>query len=65
MPFYLVHFSVPRNDMVNSLTEVPRTRQIIPVVEDDLAVRHSLRFSLGIEGFAVRTYADGNELMNC
>lgn len=34
------------------------------VVDDDGAVRNSLKFSLEIEGFAVRTYADGNALLN-
>lgn len=34
------------------------------VVDDDGAVRNSLKFSLEIEGFAVRTYADGSELLN-
>src|ERR1700680_1441781 len=34
------------------------------VVDDDMAVRHSLKFSLEIEGFAVRLYADGRELLD-
>jgi two-component system, LuxR family, response regulator FixJ len=34
------------------------------VVDDDLAVRNSLKFSLEIEGFPVRVYADGVELLN-
>ena len=34
------------------------------VVDDDSAVRHSLKFSLELEGFAVRLYADGRELLN-
>ena len=33
------------------------------VVDDDRAVRNSLKFSLEIEGFAVRTYSDGEELL--
>ncbi len=33
------------------------------VVDDDPAVRNSLKFSLEIEGFAVRTYPDGAELL--
>ena len=36
---------------------------IIAVVDDDAAVRNSLKFSLEIEGFAVRTYASGEELL--
>jgi two-component system response regulator FixJ len=34
------------------------------VVDDDHAVRNSLKFSLEIEGFAVRVYAGGVELLN-
>ena len=32
---------------------------LIIVVDDDAAVRNSLRFSLEVEGFAVREYASG------
>jgi FixJ family two-component response regulator len=35
----------------------------IIVVENDDSLRHSLRFSLAVEGFAVRTYANGSELL--
>jgi two-component system, LuxR family, response regulator FixJ len=37
---------------------------LVLVVEDDLAVRSSLAFSLEIEGFKVRSYATGEELLN-
>jgi two-component system response regulator FixJ len=37
---------------------------LVIVVEDDQAVRNSLRFSLEIEGFAVRDYPGGMELLN-
>lgn len=36
---------------------------IIAVVDDDAAVRNSLKFSLEIEGFAVRAYASADELL--
>ena len=36
----------------------PVTRKCVIVVDDDPAVRNSLKFALEIEGFAVRTYAD-------
>ena len=36
---------------------------IIAVVDDDAAVRNSLKFSLEIDGFAVRTYASVEELL--
>jgi two-component system, LuxR family, response regulator FixJ len=37
---------------------------IIAVVDDDAAVRNSLKFSLEIDGFAVRTYASADELLS-
>src|SRR5215469_12378165 len=36
---------------------------LVIVVDDDAAVRGSLKFALEIEGFAVRAYAGGDELM--
>jgi two-component system response regulator FixJ len=36
---------------------------VVAVVDDDIAVRGSLKFSLEIEGFAVRTYANGDDLL--
>jgi FixJ family two-component response regulator len=37
---------------------------VVIVIDDDLAVRNSLRFSLQIEGFSVRAYASGAELLD-
>ena len=37
---------------------------LIVVVDDDAAVRKSLKFSLEVEGFVVRTYPRGEELLN-
>jgi two-component system response regulator FixJ len=36
---------------------------VVIVLDDDLAVRSSLKFSLEIEGFTVRSYASGAELL--
>jgi len=36
---------------------------VVIVLDDDLAVRNSLKFSLEIEGFTVRSYATGAELL--
>lgn len=36
---------------------------VVVVVDDDPAVCSSLKFSLELEGFKVRTYTDGNELL--
>jgi FixJ family two-component response regulator len=37
---------------------------IVGVVDDDPAVRNSLKFSLEIEGFVARIYADGQALLD-
>ena len=42
--------------------ELANPRPVIIVVDDDRAVRNSLKFSLEIEGFSVHTYADSREL---
>jgi two-component system response regulator FixJ len=36
---------------------------VVAVVDDDAAVRNSLKFSLEIDGFVVRTYAGAEELL--
>jgi two-component system, LuxR family, response regulator FixJ len=40
------------------------SRPTILVVDDDAAVRHALKFSLEIDGFAVRTYPSGRSLLS-
>jgi two-component system response regulator FixJ len=37
---------------------------VVVVIDDDLAVRSSLEFSLEIEGLTVRSFATGAELLN-
>ena len=37
---------------------------VVVVVDDDVAVRNSLKFSLELEGFAVRLYADAHALLD-
>jgi two-component system, LuxR family, response regulator FixJ len=34
------------------------------IIDDDPAVRNSLKFALEVEGFAVRTYSSGVDLLN-
>jgi two-component system, LuxR family, response regulator FixJ len=53
-----------RKPIMNSHAEVLEQRPLVIVVDDDRAVRNSLKFSLEIEGFAVRTYCDGDELLH-
>jgi len=40
-----------------------RTQRTVVVVDDDPAVTNSLKFSLEIEGYKVRTYHSGRELL--
>jgi two-component system, LuxR family, response regulator FixJ len=42
----------------------PSSRGTVVIVDDDPAVCNSLKFSLEIEGFAVRLYESGTELLN-
>jgi FixJ family two-component response regulator len=40
------------------------TAPVVVVVEDDPAVRNSLKFSLEIEGYSVRLYSGGRDLLD-
>ena len=46
----------------DSASTVPR--YVVVVIDDDLAVRNSLKFSLEIEGLTVRSFATGAELLS-
>jgi two-component system, LuxR family, response regulator FixJ len=48
---------------MNPQRNLAASRPLIIVVDDDPAVRNSLKFSLEIEGFLVRLYASGSELL--
>jgi two-component system response regulator FixJ len=37
---------------------------VVAVVDNDMAVRGALKFSLEVEGFVVQTYANGPELLD-
>lgn len=50
------------NVMIES-TEAVVQRPVIAVVDDDPAVCNSLKFSLELEGFVVRAYRGGAELL--
>lgn len=39
-------------------------KQVVLVVDDDSAVRNSLRFTLEVEGFEVRAYSSAHELLD-
>jgi two-component system response regulator FixJ len=40
------------------------TQPMVLIIDDDPAVRNSLKFALEVEGFAVRAYATGAELLD-
>jgi two-component system, LuxR family, response regulator FixJ len=54
---------VPKIDMERSRESPPPKRSLIVVVDDDAAVRNSLKFSLEIEGYAVRVCSDAAEAL--
>jgi two-component system response regulator FixJ len=47
-----------------SHSNIAPARRTVLVVDDDPAVRSSLQFFLEIEGFVVRAYACGSDLLN-
>jgi two-component system, LuxR family, response regulator FixJ len=49
---------------MNLLRAAVGARDLIFVVDDDSAVRNSLRFTLEVEGFEVRAYSSAHELLN-
>jgi two-component system, LuxR family, response regulator FixJ len=49
---------------MNERHEISAPRWLVIVVDDDPAVRNSLKFSLEIEGFTVRDFASAAELLN-
>jgi FixJ family two-component response regulator len=49
---------------MNNHSELALLGPIVLVVDDDSAVRSSLQFCLEIEGFMVRTYSCGPDLLN-
>lgn len=50
--------------MERAADTAPLEKPTVIVVDDDPAVLKSLKFSLELEGFAVRTYVDAAELLN-
>ena len=49
---------------MNSLRAADGASHVILVIDDDYAVRNSLKFTLEVEGFKVRAYSDAQELLN-
>jgi FixJ family two-component response regulator len=53
-----------RNPMLNADREHCAAAPLLIVIDDDAAVRASLKFALESEGFAVRTYRCGDDLLD-
>jgi two-component system, LuxR family, response regulator FixJ len=49
---------------MNPLRAADGASHVMLVIDDDDAVRNSLKFSLEVEGFKVRAYSDAQELLN-
>ena len=49
---------------MNQLRAAVGAKPVILVVDDDSAVRDSLKFTLEVEGFEVRAYSSAHELLN-
>jgi FixJ family two-component response regulator len=49
--------------MTNTQPAAARARHVVIIADDDDAVRNSLKFSFELEGFSVRTYGSGAELL--
>jgi len=45
------------------IQDIATSSPLVVIIDDDLAVRNSLKFSLEIDGFGVRAYANTDELM--
>jgi FixJ family two-component response regulator len=50
--------------MVDLHCSVSQPRPVVLIIDDDPAVRNSLKFSLEIEGYAVFLYPDGSHLLS-
>jgi two-component system, LuxR family, response regulator FixJ len=49
--------------MVTQAKSAP-ARSVVLVIDDDPAVRNSLKFALDVEGFSVQVYATGAALLD-
>jgi two-component system response regulator FixJ len=63
MPFAPAEARARLLSMISPSNIVP-ARKTVLIVDDDPAVRSSLQFCLEVEGFQVRTYASGRDLLN-
>jgi FixJ family two-component response regulator len=59
----LIAADTPRANRPAEMKQGPAQRTVL-LVDDDAALRSSLEFILGIEGYAVRTYSRGRDLLD-
>jgi len=67
MPYCVSRFARVRasgRKLMKKQGELSVAGPVVIIVDDDVAVRNSLKFSLEVEGFAVRVYSGGIELLN-
>lgn len=63
MPFAPAQARARLESMIDHSNIAPAGRTVL-IVDDDPAVLNSLQFCLEIEGFLVRTYTSGSDLLN-
>jgi two-component system, LuxR family, response regulator FixJ len=63
IPDHFAIFSQRAQRGMNKTTEICVLKPVVAVVDDDPAVCSSLKFSLELEGFSVRAYRSGSELL--
>ena len=59
-----VALAATENKMMMTHGELAKATPTVLVIDDDPAVRNSLKFALEIEGFSVRVYPTGAELLD-
>jgi two-component system response regulator FixJ len=50
--------------MMNQSSAMVNAKHVVLVVDDDVAVRSSLKFTLEVEGFEVRAYSNAGDLLD-
>jgi two-component system response regulator FixJ len=56
--------SLGQQNVMSEHHDIAVSSPVVAVIDDDVAVRGSLKFALEIEGYSVRTYARGADLLD-
>jgi FixJ family two-component response regulator len=62
--FYFGFIFARTYQMVDPSRSLKESKQVVAILDDDIAVRNSLKFLLETEGFHVRSYGSPAELLN-